>query len=227
MKKILLLSLFAFNLCPPVWAQSPLNRNKMPLDAKSVQDFVPAGWQIEAQSSGDLNADGLSDLALQLIQLKPQVKDDEFVNRDRALLILFKRRDGLLHRAALSEKLLQCTSCGGAFYGVVEAPAKIQIVKGILLVSQDYGSRNLVDELYRFRYAPKTGKFMLIGFDIKDHDRLTGQTIEQSTNYLTGQQIETLWQYDPHKDTELKKSTRTKKVPKGQQTLEEMTYENR
>ena len=87
--------------------------------------------------------------------------------------------------------LSQCTRCGGAFYGVVEAPANVSIEKGVVVVEQDHGSRDLTDTTYRFRYDPATQRFVLIGFDFSDVDRLTASGVTESTNYLTGIRITT------------------------------------
>ena len=98
-------------------------------------------------------------------------------------------RNGKLERVAVAQKLLQCTGCGGAFYGVMEAPSSIMIENGVLLVEQDHGSRNVTDTVYRFRYAPAVKRFRLIGLDVSDNDRASGQTVSTSTNYLTGDRI--------------------------------------
>src|SRR5262249_12244483 len=82
--------------------------------------------------------------------------------------------------------LLQCTRCGGAFYGVVETPADVKIEKGAVVVQQDHGSREVTNTTYRFRYEPSTGKFLLIGFDLANNDRATAQVVSESINYLTG-----------------------------------------
>lgn len=223
MFKSLSLALIALSLALPAVA-APFPRARLPIDAAAVKDFVPAGWQVENQVSGDLNKDGLADLAVTLIETKPSGDVD---SRERALLLLFKRRDGKLHRAAVAEKLLQCTSCGGAFYGAGNAPAHVKIVKGVLIVEQDYGSRNVVEDLYRFWFDAKLGKFVLIGYDSSDRDRNTGELVLTSTNYLTGKQIVTKLQYDDKSDSDVKKSTSTKTVAKSAQPIESISYEAR
>lgn len=164
-----------------------IDKSKIPDTASATKDFVPAGWKIEGQIAGDLNGDSLPDYALKLVEDKPaKDKDDTATERQRALVVLLQNKEGKLQRAAVNDSLLQCTRCGGAFYGVVEAPANITIEKGVLIVEQDHGSRELSDLTYRFRYEPKTEKFALIGFDYRTVDRLTTDVITESTNYLTG-----------------------------------------
>lgn len=176
-----------------------IDKSKMPLEATDVKDFVPAGWVIEEEVSGDLNGDSLPDIALKLIQEKgvggeDNVRATNANDRQRALVILSKGQDGKLSRAAVAEKLLQCAACGGAFYGMVEAPANVKIENGVLIVSQDHGSRNVVEQTFRFRYDAKAKKFYLIGLDVTDNDRASGEVVKESTNYLTGKKTTSRFQ---------------------------------
>ena len=168
------------------------DKSKLPEAGRAAADFVPAGWALEEQIAGDLNGDAVPDLALKLVQEKPAgAKEGEIVERQRALVVLFKGQDGALRRAGVADKVLQCTSCGGAFYGVVDAPAEVKIERGVIVVSQDFGSREGTEHTYRFRYEPAEGKFILVGFDSTTRDRLTGTVTQESTNFLTGRKVTT------------------------------------
>ncbi|HQZ95241.1 MAG TPA: hypothetical protein PLP21_02930 [Pyrinomonadaceae bacterium] len=179
-----------------------------------VGDFVPKGWKIEENVSGDLNGDGIADHALKLIE---DIKStpDEPADRNRALVLVFANNDGKLTRAAVSDKLLQCTSCGGAFYGVVDAPANVKIEKGVLIVDQDRGSREVTETTYRFRYDEQPSMFILIGFDYTSRDRANGEVSSESTNYLTGKRITTTGKGK-------KTTTKTTTVQKMRYSLEEV-----
>jgi hypothetical protein len=167
------------------------DKSRVPAQADKPEKFVPSGWKIEEQITGDLNADGVTDYALKLIEAKAE-KDAEGdpTERGRALVIALAK-DGGLARAGVADNLLQCTRCGGAFYGVVETPTEVTIEKGVLVVQQDHGSREVTNTTYRFRYEPATGKLLLIGFDLANADRATAQVISESINYLTGAREET------------------------------------
>ena len=156
--------------------ETTINKSLIPLQANELSKFVPRGWKIEEKLTGDLNGDSLPDFALKLIENKPE-KDQsgDPRERSRALLIVLQSQDGKLARAGVADKLLQCTRCGGAFYGVVETPANVKIEKGVIIVEQDHGSRDLTNTTYRFRYDADTQRFILIGFDFADADRLTGK----------------------------------------------------
>jgi len=182
-------------LSSSVFAQdeaAKIDKSRVPAQADAPEKFAPAGWKIEKQISGDLNGDSVPDYALKLVEAKPE-KDAEGdpTERGRALVIALATKDGRLTRAGVADSLLQCTRCGGAFYGVVETPAEVTIDKGAIVVQQDHGSRNVTNTTYRFRYEPSTGKFLLIGFDLLDADRATAQVTSESINYLTGVREET------------------------------------
>ena len=187
-------------------------------EAENVNSFIPKGWKIEEQVTGDLNGDSLPDYALKLVEDKPAKKDDVANDRERALVIVMNDKSGKLSCAAVTDKLLQCTTCGGAFYGVMDAPASVKIEKGILIVDQDHGSREVTRLTYRFRYEPDTKKFLLIGFDLVSNDRLTGMVVTESTNYLTWVRIVTRGK--GKKDT----TSRTQ-IPKNKIYLEQVDNE--
>jgi len=198
----------------------------LPRTANAIEKFLPSGWTVEEQVSGDLNNDSVPDTALKLIE-KPaaNVDQDNPASRARVLMILFVNRQGIFERAATAKNLLQCTGCGGAFYGVMEAPADVAIAKGVLIVKQDHGSRNVTETTYRFRYNPGVKKFALIGYDMSDRDRVTGETTSESINYLTGVKVTEIFQYSKKLDKDVKKSNRRIKINKSPQYLEEMNYE--
>ena len=166
--------------------RTTINKSLIPASGSDTHDFIPAGWKLEEQLSSDLNGDGTSDYVLKLIESKPAKSPDEENDRARALIVVFQSADGKLSRAAIADKLLQCTGCGGAFYGVVDAPANVKIENNVIVVDQDHGSREVSEVAFRFRYDPASQRFILIGFDYIYHDRLTARVSSESTNYLTG-----------------------------------------
>lgn len=164
-----------------------IDKTRVPAEATNTKEFAPSGWKIEEQVAGDLNGDSRPDIALKLVEDKPDKNSEgDVTERGRALVLLLATPDGKLKRAGVAEALLQCTRCGGAFYGVVEAPAEVKIEKGVVVVEQEHGSRDVTNLTYRFRFDAATQRFVLIGFDLATADRLTATVVTESTNYLTG-----------------------------------------
>ena len=169
-----------------------LDASQVPAESDAVENFIPEGWKIEESIEGELNGDKYPDAVIKLVEDKPATgKDDTKIDRGRALLIILGNGNQKLRLGAVATSLLQCTGCGGAFYGVSDAPANIKIEKGVIIVEQDHGSRWLTDTTYRFRYDEQPDKFILIGFDYNSSDRGMGSGASESTNYLTGKRIST------------------------------------
>jgi hypothetical protein len=168
--------------------RTTIKKSLIPASGTDTRNFIPQGWKLEEQKAADLDGDGNTDYVLKLIEDKPAKTSEDIVNdRARALVVLMSDANGKLTRAAVADKLLQCTGCGGAFYGVVEAPAQVEVdAKGIITVSQDHGSREVSNTTYKFRYDPASKRFVLIGFDYVENDRATAKVTSESTNYLTG-----------------------------------------
>jgi hypothetical protein len=222
-----MLSLILFFFFLPQEARHLLDAKLVPLSGATTKAFIPKGWKAQDEQAGDLNGDGLPDAVLQLIEDKP-MRDakDEFQERQRALLILFKTADGKYARAAVAGKLLMCASCGGMLGGDGENPAgDVKIEKGVLIVSQLYGARESTDLLQRFRYDAATRQFILIGQDITGVDRMTGASETVSTNFLTGKQITERRKINAKTEKEIVLSKKTKVIAKTRKTIEQVDFE--
>ncbi|MFN0111641.1 MAG: hypothetical protein ACKVZH_22495 [Blastocatellia bacterium] len=200
---------------------------KMPKTAANVGEFVPRGWQVEAQVSGDLNRDSIADLAVTLIEQMPapsgkNADKEDLPERQRSLLILFKTSDGKFNRVALAEKVLLCTRCGGAFYGAAETPTTVEINNGVIIVTQDYGSREITKETYRFRHDSESNRFAFIGVDLESYDRANGQTLKESTNFLTGVKLVAKSQMAENSDKETTISKTSQRVSQGKKFIEDI-----
>lgn len=198
-------------------AQEKFDVSRVPDFANKAEDFAPQGWSVEAEIPGDLNDDGQTDVAVKLAQASASPDKESGIEGDRVLVIALSE-GGRWKRVAIAGKLLQCTECGGAFYGVMDAPANVAIEKGVLIVSQERGSRWVTETTYRFRYDEQPGMFILIGFDYASRDRAAGGAWTESTNYLTGKRITTI--------AKGKRTTKkTTKVAKMRHSIEEVDYE--
>ncbi|MEO6725515.1 MAG: hypothetical protein ABIU20_02790 [Blastocatellia bacterium] len=194
---------------------------KLPGKAAMVREFVPSGWTIEAQIEGDLNKDSIPDLAVTLVEQMPANADkDNPPERQRALLLLFKTTDGKFSRAALANKVLLCTRCGGAFYGMVETPVNVEISNGVVIVKQEYGSRELTEETFRFRYEPESRQFAFIGMDVKSFDRMLGKGVTESSNFLIGVKFITKTRLDPQTDKTTTTSNTRQRIKQDKKFIE-------
>jgi hypothetical protein len=157
---------------------SRIDKSKVPATGARVSDFVPAGWKIESEAKGDVNADGRADNVLTV----QEEKAAEGKQCGRALIVLIARRDGSWKNVAVADRLLQCADCGG---GMAELDVKIE--KGVINVFQAQGNNasSMSNETYRFRPEPATGRFRLIGADYVESGG-PDKVFQESTNFLTG-----------------------------------------
>ncbi|NOT62511.1 MAG: hypothetical protein HOP19_20080 [Acidobacteria bacterium] len=207
-----------------------LKPERLPAQAEKLSGFVPTGWQIEHQLEGDLNKDAVADAVLVLVETMPVNADkenlkDNLAERQRALLALLKTADGKWSRAGVATKLLLCTRCGGAFFGVNETPVQVEIRNGVIVAHQEYGSRNLTNQTWRLRYDATTKQFGLIGLDITDFDRNTGLSMQESSNFLVGIKTITKTQMNEKGDEKILSSTR-KTIAKTLKPMEAINVED-
>jgi hypothetical protein len=161
----------------------------IPQKAKTVKDFIPAGWKIIGQASGDLNKDKAADEVVVLMNTDPSnIIHNEGLGVDtmdanpRTLLILFN--EGGQYR-------LVCRS--NTFILSQDEPTMadpfsgIEIKNGILDIHFNIwysaGSWYTSNHTYRFRY--QQNDFFLIGADISDMHRASGEHTTTSYNFST------------------------------------------
>ena len=93
-----------------------IDKSLIPGEANDISKFVPKDWKIEEQLKGDLNGDTTPDYVLELIEDKlAKDKDDNPIDRARALVIVLQSGSGKLSRAAVAAKLLKGTPRGWDF----------------------------------------------------------------------------------------------------------------
>jgi hypothetical protein len=144
-----------------------------------VEAMIPAGWTLEKQTSGDLNGDQKSDVALKLIQQK---------TGDRALLVLLATPSGW-KKLALAPKLLLCKRCAGMMGTDTGEHITVNIDNGVLAIEQYSGSREVIHTTHRFWIDQSSKKLVCIGEDIHPYDRANGNKLTDSRNFLTGKRI--------------------------------------
>lgn len=157
---------------------------------QSIEDFVPIGWTILNNVTGDLNRDKLTDVVI-ILQHKDSVLlaksddiEDTVLTQPRILIVLFR------------------TSSGNNFYLVeqnnsfilshdnptMDDPYQgVKIYKGFLQIDfhlfYNMGSWYTTSSSYKFRYQDK--QFILIGADYSSIHRATLDFEDYSYNFLT------------------------------------------
>ncbi len=162
---------------------------KINLQGKGVKDFIPKGFDLISQVSGDLNGDRLTDIALHIkgnsARFITKLDFNEYDTNPRILLILFREHDRKGYRLAEQSNKFITTPESPAnsepFQGMSIKNGILQIDLELWLSAGGWGATNAS---YKFRY--QDGHFFLIGADREDYMRNSIETYKESYNFLTG-----------------------------------------
>ncbi len=165
---------------------------RLPRDAASAEAFVPRGWRLEAQASGDLDADGVRDLALVLRQADPADTvrlpelDEPFDTKPRILAVALRETANGRFVLNVENHRLIPRHVNPSQEDPFEA-SDLRIERGVLKVGLSLfmtaGGWETARSTYTFGH--RDGRFSLIGFDRFTAHRARGDTREVSVNYLT------------------------------------------
>ena len=169
-------------LYPPVASQ-----------AREAAGFVPPGWTLEQQASGDLDTDGKADLALLLRLRDPRntlrnagLGEADFDTNPRMLVVAL--REGAGYRRVLQDHALVPRRDDPVDDDYVQGDDALAIARGTLRVRlhawRSAGGWGTWTNTFTFRW--QQGCLRLIGFDRSHLQRNSGRTEDTSINYLTG-----------------------------------------
>ncbi len=164
-------------------------------EAASPAGFVPRGWLLEKEFSGDLNRDGIADRVLLIRQNDPKnvIKHDAlgenpFDSNPRILAVVFGRSSGAGYALALENHTLIPRREIPAASDPLEDPGGIAIERGALRIKLHHfmsaGGWSAWTVAYTFRHQNQ--RFELIGLDRSEMMRNSGEEREISINYSTG-----------------------------------------
>ena len=171
----------------------PVDYPVLPARATTAEGFLPSGWRIEEQLSGDLNGDQRDDLVLVLRQQDPRniVEHDGFGispldSNPRMLAIAFAGPAGGYTLAAQNHTLITRHEAPN-LSDVFEDGPGVSIVRGTLRTTlyffSNAGSWSTGSASFTFRW--QDGAFALIGYDNSSLMRNSGHTESLSINYAT------------------------------------------
>jgi hypothetical protein len=166
---------------------------QIPEKGKTIESFIPKGFDTIATARGDLNKDQVTDYAIVMGSLSEGKQDSGFEELDslspRLLIVLIKDGDEW-KLAAKSESAILCKSCGGVFG---DPFAGIEIKSGILIVDHYGGSNWRWSYTHKFRYQKDDvyliGQTTLSYWDVAQCEKLNefAGTEYEDVNFLTGQ----------------------------------------
>lgn len=163
--------------------------------ATTIREFVPAQWKVIAEAKGDLNKDGLADVALVIentnsknLIIREDQKDTLNTN-PRMLLVFFKKSNGTFELVAKNTKFIPSedskeSPCLTDPFG---QEGGIEIAKGLLQIHfQNFyscGAWEIYNFDYTFRFQNQ--KFELIGYNKFSMHRSSGEETSTTMNFST------------------------------------------
>jgi hypothetical protein len=169
---------------------------RLPKHAATAEGFVPAGWLLETRVAGDLNRDGVADLALVLRQNEPRnvVANENGLGANpldtnpRILAVAFRDAASGSYSLQVENHTLIPRRDDPVLDDPLGETGGIGIERGALRVSlhqfASAGSWGMATTTFTFQF--RNGQFALIGYDRNSVARNTGDIKEVSVNYLAG-----------------------------------------
>ena len=180
-------------------------------NAPRLTDFVPAGWEIFNQATGDLNKDGLVDAALVLEKStgngKAHGQGSTDLGPPRMLVVLLKSPTNKGYAVSVQSN---------SFIPSHDDPetddpfAGLAIARGVLKIGFQYNRSDSHDDIstsaYKFRYDGH--QFVLIGADIDITGRMSFTFQKFSYNFLNRKGVFTTGPLGDEADETLTKTVR-------------------
>jgi len=163
--------------------------------AGSAEGFVPDGWYLEKSVAGDLNRDGLPDMALiirqddrTLIIEGDRFGRDRYDGNPRTIVVALKQASGGYRQIARNHQIIPVTGSATMDDPIDNASdGSLTIEKGVMRLKIGFwasaGAWHMFNRTFAFRLHDK--KLLLIGYDNHHVHRGTGELKTVSINYLT------------------------------------------
>lgn len=167
---------------------------KLPAHAASAEGFAPKGWKVEAKAAGDLNGDGLPDIALVLRQHDPRnvldnrdnLGPDRFDTNPHILAAALARRGGgydlvLQNHSLIARPVEPNIDDYLDEGGIAIKHGSLAVTLHLFASAGGWSAGNIVHTL-----GYRRGRFVLVGYDSDMIQRNTGESDEVSVDFLTG-----------------------------------------
>jgi hypothetical protein len=196
----MILSALLFALALPI-AQDDLPAVRypvLPAEGAGAQAFVPKGWGLETSVAGDLDGDGRPDLAFALHMADPAnvLKNEggfcgDTIDTNPRILGVALARPGGGYRLVVQNHALvprRDNACAEDWFAADgEMGGGLSIARGNVVVTlgrfMSAGGWGMGRTVLTFRW--KESALRLIGFDVENTQRNSGETSALSINYLT------------------------------------------
>lgn len=157
------------------------------VNGKSAEDIIPEKWEIMSSATGDLNGDGIDDIAFfTRKEFKNSTPDEYKLNSNSIVLAIYwGNNNGDFTQYKIYDGLVPPEEpCGVTYENLnVEITEKRVLIYhvNIFLSCGSWTNPN-----YSVKYRYQDGAFYKIGYDSDEFHRASGDASNVSINYLTG-----------------------------------------
>lgn len=157
------------------------------VNGKSAEDIIPEKWEIMSSATGDLNGDGIDDIAFfTRKEFKNSTPDEYKLNSNSIVLAIYwGNNNGDFTQYKIYDGLVPPEEpCGVTYENLnVEITEKRVLIYhvNIFLSCGSWTNPN-----YTVKYRYQDGAFYKIGYDSDEFHRASGDASNVSINYLTG-----------------------------------------
>jgi len=163
----------------------------------TINELIPHGWKLIAKARGDLNKDGLVDLALVIentnrknfISNAGGLGTDTLNTNPRGLLVAFKQPNGTYQLVTKNTSFIPPPNAPDSpcLLDPFGEEGSIEISKGLLKINFQHfyscGGWETYNFEYIFRYQHQ--KFELIGYNKSSMNRASGEETQITVNFST------------------------------------------
>ncbi|HXU81473.1 MAG TPA: hypothetical protein VN914_08745 [Polyangia bacterium] len=206
-------------LSTPVRADAPVHldlaEKALAGKALSEKELVPRGFLKNGEARGDLNGDGLDDLAL-IVHKAPRTKGPEADEAVVQLVLIFlANRSGKYELWRSGDN--HYDDWVASYSDEDNEVGVLQIKKGVLTIASAMptGSGSWTGQTCTTKWRNGPAGFQLIGLTVADFDKRCACGSSTDTNFLTGRKV---YETDNDSDGEQLKKPRVKKK-KGKPTV--------
>lgn len=154
----------------------------------SLESFIPEGWDVRKKVKGDLNKDGIEDVAmvLQSTDLRLFMGEEPMrinANPNKLIILFGQKKKGCFTLNVKSETFILKHDQEN-----MDDPFEdISISKGTLKISftEFYNMGGSDSGSYSYLWRFQEGEFKLIGANSTVHNRMSGDGVEASVNFST------------------------------------------
>lgn len=175
----------------PSFAGDPVGSSGLPKRAASVAGFVPPGWVIEQQLSGNFNRDGRAD-ALVLLRMAPTAEKQgpadssaARLSTPRVIAVLLGTRNGY-ELSASNGRLVPQVDLNSQEDPMADSELSVRPGGFDVKLGLTAGVGSYLGAAVHYRFRHQNGCFRLIGYDRLETHRATLATQDLSVNFLTG-----------------------------------------